>query len=164
MCGSKQSRLVQPDRRLLARFLLVLLRPAGKDTELSARGLSLITPRVTQEGRDLAHHCSLCALVERGSVCGRIRVVRKVGSKQVVGRKAAEHLRGVGKDLLGVGARDERRDRRRLLLRAAAPAQPPQPPVDAPAVGGRQEERGHGAGGAGCEAGNVAQLKKEEVV
>ena len=61
-------------------------------------------------------------------------VGRKVGGGNGASRQAGEERPGPFEHLVGVGAAHERRDRRCLLLLAAAPAELPEAAVKPPAV------------------------------
>eukprot|EP00964_Phaeocystis_antarctica_P059385 scaffold35248_cov76-Phaeocystis_antarctica.AAC.3 len=65
--------------------------------------------------------------------------VGPAGGAVPAGGQAAEELRGAFEGGVGIGAADERRDRRRLLRLGAAPAQAPQAAVDAATIAGRGE-------------------------
>ena len=135
--------------------------PPLERLELGAGRFVLVAPAVAEEARYLAVLCLDRLLGEllgagRGRRAGRGRWPREPRARQVVGDKlagphAAEELRGVGEGLVRVGARHERRDRRRLLLLTAAAAEPAQPPMQPPAVPGGAQEGAREEEGADCD-------------
>ena len=172
--AAQRARAHQPEGCLLAGLLLVTPCPPLERLELGAGRFVLIAPAVAEEARHLAVRCLDRLLGEllgagRGRRGGRGRRTlepraRQIGGDELAGPHAAEELGGVGEGLVRVGARHERRDRRRLLLLTAVAAEPAQPPVQPPAVPGGGQEGAREADGAECDNGRVVRIVGEEGV